>query len=632
MENIKNEDIIKEDNSIGDFYLNKKIYISGIERCICKIETNFKIGNEEKFIRGSGFFCNIKEKKIKVFMTNNHVCNQEFLDNAKKLNYSIEEDFMKKDYQLNLEKKRYKYTDEELDFTVIEILKEDKITNFLEIDEFINCKDYVNEKIVILQYPQSQNLKISDGTIKSKNGNKILYDVGTEGGSSGSPLILLDNLKIIGLHQGSIYSKEEKKKNNKINIGIPLNLIINKIDYIKGDNSWSFKTFFNIFSSEKEMKNEKNENKNENKINEDGSTKSEKNEINVDCFTESKKIEINEDYFTESEKIEINEDYFTKSEKIEIIDNGITEPEKIRRCKKNGFILVGNKGSGKTTLLNVLFGKEVGKVGKDKSIITKEPRIYYYLLDNRVYISLIETPGIEDVKLNEKNFENMIINILKEGIVLKGILFLSNYLIGRLGSEQLKPLIILNKIFSFIDFRKYVLIIYTHYFEDPEYDLEENEEMRRFKFDSDFRIITSKIEGFSEIKDYKEIKKKYFNSYWPIKREKQEYRNREVRKELEKELEELVNTNISEYSKIEFVNAYDYKYIEDDKTYLVDLEIIRFIPVNKEITRIFSKREINKNDPKENKIRRKIDLTICSDGEVFKEKDLEKKEENCLLF
>ena len=379
------------------------------------------------------------------------------------------------------------------------------------------------------------------------------------------------------------------------------------------------------------MKNEKNENKNENKINEDGSTKSEKNEINVDCFTESKKIEINEDYFTESEKIEINEDGFTKSEKIEIIDNGITEPEKIRRCKINGFILIGNKGSGKTTLLNVLFGKEVGKVGKDKSIITKEPRIYYYLLDNRVYISLIETPGIEDVKLNEKNFENMIINILKEGIVLKGILFLSNYLIGRLGSEQLKPLIILNKIFSFIDFRKYFLIIYTHYFEDYE-DLDENEEMRRQKFYSDFRIIRSKIEGFSEIKDYKEIKKKYFNSYWPIKREKQEYRNREVRKELEKELEELVNTNISEYSKIEFVNAYDYKYIEDDKTYLVDLEIIRFIPVNKEITRIFSKREINKNDPKENKIRRKIDLTICSDGEVFKEKDLEKKEENCLLF
>ena len=120
-------------------------------------------------------------------MTNNHVCNQEFLDNAKKLNYSIEEDFIKKDYQLNLEKKRYKYTDEELDFTVIEILKEDKITNFLEIDEFINCKDYVNEKIVILQYPQSQNLKISDGTIKSRNNNKILYDVGTEGGSSGSP-------------------------------------------------------------------------------------------------------------------------------------------------------------------------------------------------------------------------------------------------------------------------------------------------------------------------------------------------------------------------------------------------------------------------------------------------------------
>lgn len=169
----------------------------------------------------------------------------------------------------------------------------------------------------------------------------------------------------------------------------------------------------------------------------------------------------------------------------------------------------------------------------------------------------------------------MIISILKEGIILKGILFLSNY-IEMLGSEQLKPLIILNKIFSFIDFRKYVLIIYTHYFEDPCEDLDSIEEMRRHKFDSDFRIITSEIEGFSEIKDYKEIKKKYFNSFWPIKREKQKYINREVRKELEKELEELVNTNFSEYSKIEFINTYDYKQIENDKTYLFDLEIVLF--------------------------------------------------------
>ena len=59
-----------------------------------------------------------------------------------------------------------------------------------------------------------------------KQNEFFLYSLGTRGGSSGSPIILLHNFKVIGLHKGGVNSNE-----NKINIGIPFNLIINKINY-----------------------------------------------------------------------------------------------------------------------------------------------------------------------------------------------------------------------------------------------------------------------------------------------------------------------------------------------------------------------------------------------------------------
>ena len=52
--------------------------------------------------------------------------------------------------------------------------------------------------------------------------HKIIHDYMTYKGSSGSPLILAKNHKVIGLHKG-----KDKKKNNKIvEVGISLKTII----------------------------------------------------------------------------------------------------------------------------------------------------------------------------------------------------------------------------------------------------------------------------------------------------------------------------------------------------------------------------------------------------------------------
>ena len=59
--------------------------------------------------------------------------------------------------------------------------------------------------------------------------NFLVYSVGILDVSYGSPIILINNKKIIGLDK-EVYNEINK---NKINIGIPMNLIINKTNFIK---------------------------------------------------------------------------------------------------------------------------------------------------------------------------------------------------------------------------------------------------------------------------------------------------------------------------------------------------------------------------------------------------------------
>ena len=97
----------------------------------------------------------------------------------------------------------------------IEILKEDNINNFSKVDKYINEYDYKDKLIFSTQYPGDKKLDYSQGEITGKKWGYFLYSVGTKGGFSGSPIILFDDLTVIGL--------------NKINLGIPLNIIIERI-------------------------------------------------------------------------------------------------------------------------------------------------------------------------------------------------------------------------------------------------------------------------------------------------------------------------------------------------------------------------------------------------------------------
>ena len=209
---------INEDNPIVNAYKIKGIMLSDIEKCVCKII--------RKTLTGSGFFCDVPEKNIKLLLTNNHILDEIYLEQGNKIAYMISENEKEFFYEIDLEKDRYKLTNKELDFTIIQILDEDNIKNFLKVNDE-KCE--MNDEIFSYQYAGGVKLGFSFGNLLKNENYLLKYDVGTKRGSSGSPLLLMKNSKVIGLHCKGCYTDGEEK----VNFGIPIELIINSISYIK---------------------------------------------------------------------------------------------------------------------------------------------------------------------------------------------------------------------------------------------------------------------------------------------------------------------------------------------------------------------------------------------------------------
>ena len=96
-----------------------------------------------------------------------------------------------------------------------------------------NFDDY---DIIIPQFPLGNKLSISSGTIKRIDYN-IIHTASTEHGSSGSPILSPDNLKLIGIHKQSYKDLNENIgsfiKNILLSIKIGGNFNISKLKLIK---------------------------------------------------------------------------------------------------------------------------------------------------------------------------------------------------------------------------------------------------------------------------------------------------------------------------------------------------------------------------------------------------------------
>ena len=205
---------------------NSEKIIDQMKQCICKI-----YGQK----MGTGFFTKIPygSQLLPVLITNNHVINRNDINEEKSILISLNNE---KEYRnIKLDDSRIIFNDEKLDVTFIEIKENiDNINsnNYLEIDESINVgnkylkKIYTSansKSIYILNYPKGGNIVVSYGIISDLQDNIINHKCNTEQGSSGSPIISLNSLKVIGIHCSS-------NKSFDYNEGVLINSAIKKFN------------------------------------------------------------------------------------------------------------------------------------------------------------------------------------------------------------------------------------------------------------------------------------------------------------------------------------------------------------------------------------------------------------------
>ena len=197
------------------------LILKQMRNSICKIVT--------KKHDGTGFFCKKSNKKL--FITNNHVINEEIIKDKNIIKIKLNDNEITK----NIKIKDY-YTSIEYDTTIIEINDNDENINYLEIDDDIFDEDtnIVIKSIYIIQYPKygnEQKAAVSYGKFKEiKDKYNITYYCSTDYGSSGSPILNLSNKKIIGIHKSSVQnSKNSLDFNTGTLLKYPINEYFNKI-------------------------------------------------------------------------------------------------------------------------------------------------------------------------------------------------------------------------------------------------------------------------------------------------------------------------------------------------------------------------------------------------------------------
>ena len=198
--------------------------IDKVKPSICKIIYKNNKGS------GTGFFIQLNDYKC--IMTNYHI---------------ISTDLINQIIYLILKEKFIKFFNN-LDITIIELDNIKNINNyikdvyFLDYDSNYNkgYKQYLDLDIFTLQYP-SEDIEVASGKlIQILNEFEFKHNIDTDYGSSGSPIILFNTLKVIGIHKngllnekinfgtfiGEIFKYNKFKKLNN-NISININVMMN---------------------------------------------------------------------------------------------------------------------------------------------------------------------------------------------------------------------------------------------------------------------------------------------------------------------------------------------------------------------------------------------------------------------
>ena len=212
----------EEINRVNEVYIPpSKIFplvpILNVIKSICKIITY----SPTKI--GSGFLINLpsKEKPFYCLITNEHIIEEEMIENGEKITFSY--DIEKENRTIKLENRiikhfnnKKKYVGDRLDATVVQILPEDGIGKeyflFPNYNYMYNFKNLQSKEITIVQYPfeKYDSLCYSNGKITKIKKYEFTHVASTKLGSSGSPIFLKGTEEVIGIHKSS----DERGLNN----------------------------------------------------------------------------------------------------------------------------------------------------------------------------------------------------------------------------------------------------------------------------------------------------------------------------------------------------------------------------------------------------------------------------------
>jgi len=204
------------------FEQTKKI-LEQMENYICKIII-------DKDTKGTGFLCKIPlhgdNKLAPVLITNNNVINDNILARKKDIIIELFCTSSKKQKKLNLSN-RTAYNNKKLGISIIEIVNKDgfKNINMFELDEDMLSSgktDKFIDKSIYMIHSNQETLYVSYGLVNDIGKNQsynFMHTCKAFNGSSGSPILNLENNKIIGIHSST---------NVNINEGFFLNFSTSK--------------------------------------------------------------------------------------------------------------------------------------------------------------------------------------------------------------------------------------------------------------------------------------------------------------------------------------------------------------------------------------------------------------------
>ena len=158
-----------------------------MEKSMCKISFEKIENNKLQKGKGTGFFCKMYVNfpfKYALF-TNNHILNRTNTE----IGSTIKFEYYKGEKKIKITPNRRVYTNEELDYTCIELFESDGIINYFKAQPQLykhKRNNLEKDDIFILQFPYANDLSFSIGKIKSIKDNFIMDIASTELGFSGS--------------------------------------------------------------------------------------------------------------------------------------------------------------------------------------------------------------------------------------------------------------------------------------------------------------------------------------------------------------------------------------------------------------------------------------------------------------